>query len=167
MKRMILALGFLLVSVSQTHAQDVRVTTPDGLSSIVTPQIPVTSGIDYYTPLFGGYLDYEPLAPTPCGESRVVKSATPIVFDGTLMVLYVCTNAGTYENPGQTTIWRRYFRPGNQDAAKPLPVYLVNPLTGTPVGSQAPVLGQGYPGPVLYVACESGFVRTAAGCARQ
>lgn len=155
----ILVIGFARAG----RAQEVRVTSSDGVSQTVTvPSLNVQSGVDYITPLFGTYLDYEPQAPSPCGSSSVVKTATPIVFDNTLMVLYVCTNAGSYENPGQRIVWRRYFR-GTEPA--PLPVKVMLPITIAPTLTTTP--GTVAPWPVLHAVCDPPYTLVNGACIRR
>lgn len=104
--------------------------------------------VDYFSPLFGGYADHQPIADSPCGPSSVIKSATPVVFDGTLMVAYLCTNAGVELAGNQVVIWRRYFRPssGSLSAPAPQPVYLVTPQ-GQPAAPPTPRMDcSAYPG---------------------
>lgn len=92
--------------------------------------VSVAASSDFFFPLFGAYRDYD-LAnvPSACGESSVITSSSAVVFDGTLLVHYVCSNVGTPTPLGQREVWRRYFRPvsGTASTPAPTPVYLVNP----------------------------------------
>jgi hypothetical protein len=153
--------SLLVAGVSTVAAQDVRVTTPDGQSAMVdVPSIHVASGLDFYTPPFAAPVKYDILAPHPCGASRVVKSASPLVFDGTLWVHYLCTNHGTVEHAGgQTEHWIRYLRP--QATPPPVPVYLV-PSAVAPNPTRSSTRQ-----PVLYVACTPPFTATPKGCVQQ
>ena len=72
---------------------------------------------DYFSPLFGAYVDHVVPGNSPCGATPV-RTITPSTYEETMMLWYLCED--------ERVIARRFFRAGG-NAQVPQPVYLVNP----------------------------------------
>jgi hypothetical protein len=96
---------------------------------------------DYFSPLFGAYVDHVVPGDSPCGYTPI-RTITPSTYEDTVMLWYLCDD--------NRVIARRFFRSGDGSQV-PQPVYLVNaPGAGSPSPSPAPASAppdcSGYPG---------------------
>jgi hypothetical protein len=72
---------------------------------------------DYFSPLFGAYVDHLVPGDSPCGATPI-RTITPSTYEETVILWYLCED--------NRVIARRFFRSGGNTQV-PQPVYLVNP----------------------------------------
>lgn len=101
---------------------------------------------DYFSPLFGAYVDHVVPGDSPCGATPI-KTITPSTYEETVMLWYLCDD--------NRVIARRFFRSGGGSEV-PKPVYLVNPPALPTVEATAPGLVAAYNCPLGFVPANTG-----------